>query len=416
MKKLYFKFLHAVALIAGFAFLSAQYSNGYIVLNEGNFGTPNAEVSYLDENNVMTNNIYGLANGGEEVGDVLQSIYFNQDKAFLVVNNSNKIIVTNRSSFVKTAVITDHISQVRYATVADGKLYATNSSGGYVSVHDASTFAYITSIPLGGNVEEIITVNGKVYVMRAAFSSGNKIAVIDPSTNAVINTITLSDGLQSLKSSGTDIYALCSSGTETTVYKIDTNTDTVANSITNTSISAAWKFALDGTKLYIGQGTNIYSLNTDLATFSSAPIFTVPASTGWDEVYGFAAIDGKIFQGNANAFTGPSILNVYNPSGVLLDTYTTTIGINGVYKNVYSSLSTAEHNKVQISIYPNPTSDMLYIANSNAANFVIYNSAGQAVTKGVYSDAINVSGLAKGNYFIQISDKTTKVTKKFIKK
>jgi hypothetical protein len=425
MKHFYSKFLSLSFAVAGFVLTSAQYSNGYIVANEGNYGSPTGEISYIDANNNVTNNVYHLANNGEALGDILQSIYFNGDKSYLVLNNSNKVVVTNRASFVKSAEITNNIVQPRYTTIANGKIYTSNwgtSTTQHVSVHNATTLAYITSIPLSEDPEEIVTVNGKVYVNKSSYRAGNSIEVIDPSNDTIIKTITLSSGLQSITVIGNDIFALCTGSTGSTVYKINTTTDTVAASVANASVVPpsdyeALKFTSDATKLYIAGVTSVYSLNTDLATFSSTPIFTTTPSTSYGDFYGFAAIDGKIFQGNANSFGPSSTVNVYSLTGTLLNTFSTTIGANNVYKNLFtpSNLATAE-NKLNnsISIYPNPVSDVLYIKNADAASYQIVDISGKLIKAGIYKNGITISDLNKGAYIIQISFKNTQKTEKFI--
>ncbi|KQT21551.1 hypothetical protein ASG22_15460 [Chryseobacterium sp. Leaf405] len=426
MKHFYSKFLSLSFAVAGFVLTSAQYSNGYIVANEGNYGSPTGEISYIDANNNVTNNVYHLANNDEALGDILQSIYFNGDKSYLVLNNSNKVVVTNRASFVKSAEITNNIVQPRYTTIANGKIYTSNwgTSSAHVSVHNATTLAYITSIPLSENPEEIVTVNGKVYVNKSSYRAGNSIEVIDPSTDTIIKTITLSSGLQSITVIGNDIFALCTGLTGSTVYKINTTTDTVAASIANATVVPpsdyeALKFTSDATKLYIAGVTSVYSLNTDLATFSSTPIFTTTPSTSYGDFYGFAAIDGKIFQGNANSFGPSSTVNVYSLTGTLLNTFSTTIGANNVYKNLFTpaNLAIAE-NKLSnaISIYPNPVSDVLYIKNADAASYQIVDISGKLVKAGTYKNGIAISDLNKGAYIIQISVKNTQKTEKFIVK
>jgi len=427
MKHFYSKFLSLSFAVAGFVLASAQYSNGYIVANEGNYGSPTGEISYIDANNTITNNVYHLANNGEALGDILQSIYFNGDKSYLVLNNSNKVVVTNRASFVKSAEITNNVVQPRYTTIANGKIYTSNwgtSTTQHVSVHNATTLAYITSIPLSEDPEEIVTVNGKVYVNKSSYRAGNSIEVIDPSTDTIIKTITLSSGLQSITVIGNDIFALCTGSTGSTVYKINTTTDTVAASIANATVVPpsdyeALKFTSDATKLYIAGVTSVYSLNTDLATFSSTPIFTTTPSTSYGDFYGFAAIDGKIFQGNANSFGPSSTVNVYSLTGTLLNTFSTTIGANNVYKNLFTpaNLATAE-NKLNnaISIYPNPVSDVLYIKNADAATYQIVDISGKLVKAGTYKNGISISDLNKGAYIIKISVKNTQKTEKFIVK
>ncbi|KQS91899.1 DUF5074 domain-containing protein [Chryseobacterium sp. Leaf394] len=427
MKQFYSKFLRLSFTVAGFALMSAQYSNGYIVSNEGVYNQSNASISYIDANNNVTNNIYSLANNGEVLGDVLQSIYFSGDKSYLVLNNSDKVVVADRASFVKSAVITNNISQPRYTTIASGKIYTSNwgsQTAQHVSVHDANTLAFITNIPLSQDPEEIVTVNGKVYVNKSSYRAGNSIDVIDPTTNTIVKTITLSSGLQAITVIGNDIFALCTTSAGSTVYKINTATDTVAASITNAAIQPpsqyeALKFTSEGTKLFIAGVTqsNVYSLDTDLLTFSSTPLFTTTPSGSYGDFYGFSAIDGKIFQANTD-FGPTSTVNVYNQTGTLLNTFTTTGGTNNVYKNVFTpgnlSVSDAAKFTNNISIYPNPVSDVLYVKNADGAQFKIVDLSGRIVKSGVYQNGITVSGLNKGNYIIQISGKNIQTSEKFI--
>lgn len=424
MKNFYTKILK-LAFVTAFVNLAfSQYSNGYIVTNEGNFGGSNGEISYINENNVVTNNVYAAANPGAQLGDVLQSLYFEGNRAFLVINNSNKIVVANRSSFVKTTDITTNIVQPRYTTVAGGKIYTTNSgnstTGAYVSVHDATNFAFIKKIPLSQNGEEILTANGKVYVMKSYFGGGNSIEIIDPATDTITGQIVLSAGLQSIKVSGNAIYAFSSNDSGSTVFKINTSSNTIEKSLYTSAVQYqyAYKFAVDGNNIYIANGLNLYNTTTDLLAFNTTPLFTVAASQGWDEFYGLSAIDGKIFQGNANGFTGNSILNVYNANGTFNKTYSATMGVNGVYKNVYvdPSLETNNSTLAKVTLYPNPVSDILYLKNADAAPFKIFDVAGKLVKSGNYTNGIQVSSLPKGTYIIQSSAQNKSFTEKFIVK
>ena len=83
-----------------------------------------------------------------------------------------------------------------------------------------------------------------------------------------------------------------------------------------------------------------------------------------------------------------------------------------------SMLGTKEANKLGTEIFPNPVNEVLNITKvSNNATFTIYNVAGQFISKGkVTNNKVNVSSLAKGVYFIEISEKGATSKMKFIKK
>jgi hypothetical protein len=89
-----------------------------------------------------------------------------------------------------------------------------------------------------------------------------------------------------------------------------------------------------------------------------------------------------------------------------------------IYPFILGTLSTQENNKLGVNIFPNPVNDVLNITKvSNNATFTIYNVAGQFISKGkVTNDKVNVATLAKGVYFIEISEKGATSKMKFIKK
>ena len=79
------------------------------------------------------------------------------------------------------------------------------------------------------------------------------------------------------------------------------------------------------------------------------------------------------------------------------------------------SLGIDDLNQLDISIYPNPTSDKLYIDGLIVKDVIIYSVIGKAGLKMTNQNTIDVSSLSKGVYFIKVSDGINSSTKKFIK-
>ena len=81
------------------------FENGVLITNEGPFNNGFGSVSFL--NSVFTtadNDIYQDVNG-DNLGNIVQSIGFNNDDAYVVANVSNRITVVNRFTFEETARI-----------------------------------------------------------------------------------------------------------------------------------------------------------------------------------------------------------------------------------------------------------------------------------------------------------------------
>lgn len=309
------------------------YDNGVFMLNEGNFQTPNASVSFLSNDfQDFQASIFSAVNPGKTLGDVAQSMTLYGDKAFILINNSNKIEVVNRHTFASLGTITDGLSQPRYSAVLDGKIYVTNAVSKAVTVYDTETLSKISTISLGETVEKIVAVNGKVYVQNAAFGTGNTISVIDVNTNAV-TPLTLTEGVNSIEVKGTQLYVLCGNQNESVLYTINTTNNQIATTKTfPASLSNARNMDIDGDVIYFTKGNGVFRLNINNTVINETPVFTV-ADNDFSTFYGFAAINGRIYVSDAKGFVSRSSVTVYTNSGMVLVQKETGIGTNGFYLN-----------------------------------------------------------------------------------
>lgn len=308
------------------------YDNGVLILNEGNFKDVNASVSYLS-NDLATfqNDIFKVVNAPTILGDVAQSLSFSNEKAFIVVNNSNEVEVVNRYTFKSLGTITEKLENPRYSVVLNDKLYVTNAISKAVTIYDAKTYAYVASIPLNKTAEKIVAANGKLYVTNAAYGFGSEVTVINPATNTVTKTLTLENGINSIEANNGNVYVLAGNDTKSKLFKIDTATDT-ATSIESTTVKGALNMDIDGDKIYYTQGTGVYAIGLTATSFSDKTLFSV-TDNSWSTFYGFGVIDGKIYSGDANAFTKDGTVTVYTSTGTVLKTLTVGLGPNGFYSN-----------------------------------------------------------------------------------
>ena len=310
------------------------YDNGIFMLNEGNFGTPNASVSFIS-NDLLTfqDNIFFVVNPTKVLGDVAQSMGFYNEKAYIVVNTSNKIEIVNRHSFATLGTITDGLALPRYVVALNGKIYVTNSSNNTVTVYDADTFAKLATIAINKTVEKIVAVNGKIYVMNASFGTGSEITVINPATNTVTATLQVGDGLNSIEAKGNTLYALSGADSASKLVKINTQNDQITGTVTfPATLVNARNMDIDGEVVYFTKGNGVYRMGINDTTVSDTSIFTVP-DNDFSTFYGFAAINGKIYVSDAKGFVNKSAVTIYSSAGTVLSQKTTGIGTNGFYPN-----------------------------------------------------------------------------------
>ena len=81
-----------------------------------------------------------------------------------------------------------------------------------------------------------------------------------------------------------------------------------------------------------------------------------------------------------------------------------------------STTGVDDQNQLNISIYPNPTNDKLFIQGlSSSSKVLIYNVLGKLVLSQTISKEIDVKQLSKGIYILKIIDEQNATTRKFIK-
>ena len=120
------------------------------------------------------------------------------------------------------------------------------------------------------------------------------------------------------------------------------------------------------------------------------------------------------FHGN-NAFASIPISPTTNSNGAS-DMFICLLDSNGNYQSVLTAIDFNEQMSA-FKIYPNPTSDFIFINTQNQIKGVsIYNVVGQKMESKLDNNKINVSNLVNGTYFIKIADQTGSFqTSKFIK-
>lgn len=316
-----------------------DYQHGILITNEGNFGKPNASISWVSPDySTVKNDVYKTVNG-ENLGDVLNSVAFKGDDAYLVVNNSNKIVVANRYTLKKTSEITTEMHQPRYVAFSNNKLFVTNNdffSTRKLNIYDANN-AFVKSISFDRYAEKVVEAGNYIYVQTDGSqylapnyeesATGHTITRVNTTTNAVDKTITLNDTgiIKDMTSYNGTVYVLSSDKTATTLFKINGSTGDYQS--VKVDIPAAGKVVADNNQLYILANKKVYYMPANATTLSGS--FSVDAA---NTVYGFNVIDGKAYVSYSD-FMSNSKISVYDTKGTVLKTFTTGMGTNGFYKN-----------------------------------------------------------------------------------
>ena len=321
-------------------FVPEDYQKGIFVTNEGPFNNGSGTITYISEDYAtVAQNIYRTVNG-KELGNIVQSMGFNDDNAYIVVSNSAKIMVANRYSFIGLDSITNGLVNPRYFMGASGnKGYVTDwgdpnsNADDYIAVVDLRTNDITTTIPVAFGPERMISHNNKIYVAhQGGFGQNNLISVI--SGTSVENTITVGDVPNSMIVFENSLYVLCGgnpsySGTETpgTLVKIDLLTGVVSQTFTFETSQHPNNLTIDGNKLY-------YSLDGKVYQVDAASI-ALPGTSIIDGLfYALQAKEGKLYATDARDYGSQGSLYIYDLStNQEIQNFQTGIVPGGIYFN-----------------------------------------------------------------------------------
>jgi YVTN family beta-propeller protein len=320
------------------------YENGFFIINEGPYGSGNGSLTFVSTNfNSIEQNVYENINA-EPLGNVVQSMTLHDDKAYIVVNNSHRVVIANRYTMEKTGSIETGLSNPRYMVTYNGTGYISNwgspfdATDDYIAVIDLATDEITQTIPVGEGPEKMEVINGKVYVaLQGAWGFNNKVAVIDTTNNAVLTNIEVGYVPNSMQVVDNNLYVL-SAGIPSWSWTLEESAGEISKIDTNSqSVVETWNFTTTEHPSFLSfDGENLlYNLNANVYKWNGVDI--LPTTEEQDLggfYYGMSARNGLLFTLNAGDFASEGTLKVfYLANNSEVQTITTGIIPNSVIFN-----------------------------------------------------------------------------------
>lgn len=322
--------------------LPEHTEDSVLIINEGNFGQNNSEITYYHTNGVKQN-YFSTINPGKILGQVAQSLHI-ADKTgliYIVVNGSNKIEVVNKKTFKSTTTISDQLYNPRYITSDDNFLYVTNWGDGfktdddYISVYNLNTLSFVKKINVDEGPEKIIYSKNELYVAhKGGYGVGNSVSIINLSNNQTTR-IPVGDVPTDLIKEDNYLFILASGnlyGNPVTAGKLtryDLTKRQVDYSLNFPSDKNPSHMAEDNDQLYYTIHNEVYQMKITDTQLPQRSIFTSQA----ENTYGLAVKDGTIFIADALKNNSNGKVFMYSQSGALKHTIETGISPNGIYFN-----------------------------------------------------------------------------------
>lgn len=404
-----------------------------VIGNEGNFDTGNATLTnYLIENKTATDGVF-LAKNGTGIGDVVQSITWIKKQLYVVLNNSQKIVILDPDTFQQARQISlpAGSSPREMVQVSEDKAYVTDMYGSLayiVNINDYSVSA--TVIPAGLNADQIVEYEGFAYIANYGFGADSTIFKVDVSTDAVVDTFVVSRGPGGMEvdANGT-LWVVCAGypgdfdesfnvipGTSKPggVHGINlSNGEEVAFAELP---SAGSDIALDEaqSKVYVNTG-GLRAFDISTQTFSADTLLK-----GSFYAFDYDKENQQFYLANAKDFSSAGEITLYKESEGVTGTFSAGI-IPGSFLFVYDDMlhTSSENSEMIVGFelnqnYPNPfnpTTQIQYsIHRGGQVQLAVFNSIGKKVAElvnstqaaGVQSVQFNASNLSSGIYFYRI--------------
>lgn len=318
-----------------------DYESGILISNEGPFGVGTGTISFISEDfSNVEQTIFNRVNGSD-LGNIVQSIGFQGDLAYIIANNSHHIKVVNRYTFNEVATISIGLDNPRFFVAVGDNGYVTNwgdpadDTDDFVAVIDLLTNTISTTIPVALGPEKLVANGDTVYVAhQGAYSQNNVVSVINANGNNLIQEITVGDVPNSMTISESNLFVLCGgkpsfTGTETggSLVVINLVSNEVSRTLPFGDTDHPTLLSLDASNLYFGLNGGVYRMRTsDISLPSSAII------SGF--FYGMRAHDGLLYATDAGDFASNGILKVFDLSDSV-EIHSIEVGIipNGIYFN-----------------------------------------------------------------------------------
>lgn len=320
--------------------VSQPYDSGVFITHEGAFSGGTGTVSFYNRTvGGIKNDIFATENNGAAIGNILQSMTIVGDKAYLIVNNANKVLIVDAGTFkfqdsVKGTTLPRYLLNIddKKAFISE---WGANGVEGSVKVLDLTSKKITKTIATGKGAGRMLRIGNAVWVTNGGgFDKDSTIAVVDVANEAVTSKINVGISPNSiLQDANGDIWVLAGghwSDKNGKLVQIKNNTIVA----TYTVPQGASSLVTNNTKntLYFIAGKAIYQ--KDLTTAAPSVFVDKPTPTAvFGSLYGLDLDpkSGNLYLADAKNYSSTGTVYIFNNSKLLQDSLKTGIIPSGFW-------------------------------------------------------------------------------------
>lgn len=298
-------------------------SSGVVyITNEGNFQFGNAAISLYDKDSKNIIEDYYKQVNQVPLGDVCQSMVYFNNKFYIVVNNSSKVMVVNAATFKIETTISGFNSPRYFIPVSNSKAYVSDLYDNRLAIVNLSTNIISGYIPAVAGTEQMKMVYGKVFV-SSLFT--DKIYVINSMTDLLTDSIALAYSPNSIcEDKNGMLWIMCSGDSlkqkPSALVQLNPIDNQVIKSLYFNGNHAPWRMCMNK------QNDTLYFLDRHVwqMSISDTSLPSTPFINGNGKLFYSLAVDpnrNEIYVSDAIDYLQRGSIYRYSAAGNLIDQF-----------------------------------------------------------------------------------------------
>jgi hypothetical protein len=295
-------------------------TNGLLIGNEGNFQWGNATLSFANfniSNPILIKDVFKQQNQ-KNLGDVMQSMCLWEGKIYLVINNSGKIEILNKSDLKSLGSISGFRSPRHIVPIYNTKAYVSDLYMNGIYIVDIHQKEIKGSIKIPGWTEEMLYFQNKIYVCN---KESKYLYIVNTSNDVLQDSLEVGYGSSSICIDAENKIWISCAGKENThegrIVRINPTNNEILKTFNFTMNNAPGKimFNVKDNKVYY-QRKDIFSMEMNAMSLPANPfIYAVNKN-----IYSFYTSQNKTYISDAKDFVQASEISIYNNVSGLKDT------------------------------------------------------------------------------------------------
>ncbi|NOX48085.1 MAG: DUF5074 domain-containing protein [Chlorobi bacterium] len=191
---------------------SGNFDNGVFIINEGLFNTGTGTISFVKRGSTdVQQKVYQKANNEIPIGNIVQSMNIINGKAFIMVNNADKVEVANWNDFKKIKTL-ENIPYPAYIIQVDNNKAYISCWDNKLLIVSLENLEITGEIITGTGPTKMLKTGESIWVLnQGGLGLDSTISIIDNSTDQLVHTIPVfprPTGIQ--KDKNGNIWVMCS--------------------------------------------------------------------------------------------------------------------------------------------------------------------------------------------------------------